>query len=157
MIRLGSLVGSQGKKIFFRRNVVHFLSAPLPLSPHLISPFSTLPIFAPPPPFLFPSFPLHHLPLALYSSPPHPFSPQVRSQALHHAQRRVKALQEQLQTLEDELEVPRQDLEEKKKEEMQRRKKVENFKKEIQVNRVCPACASHARMLRSSRAETCLM
>lgn len=65
----------------------------------------------------------------------------------------MKTLQEQLQTLEDELEVPRQDLEEKKKEEMQRRKKVENFKKEIQVSGVCPACASHARMLRSSQAD----
>ena len=131
--------------------MVHCISAPFPLSLYLISPFSTLPIFSfSPLPSCFPPFLyiifllLSPLPSPLPSS--HPFSPQVRSQALHHAQRRVKMLQEQLQTLEDELEVPRQDLEEKKREEMQRRKKIENFKKEIQVSGVSPACASQTRM-----------
>ena len=144
-MRLGSLVGSQGKKIFFveRWYIVSqlpFLSLLIsfpPSPPSQFSPFSPLPSCFPP--FL-------HIIFLLFPFPLHPFSPQVRSQALHHAQRRVKALQEQLQTLEDELEVPRQDLEEKKREEMQRRKKIENFKKEIQVSGVSPACTSQARM-----------
>ena len=119
-----------------------FLSLLISFPPSPPSPFP--PFSLPPsclPPFLYIIF------LLLSPLPsPHPFSPQVRSQALHYAQRRVKTLQEQLQTLEDELEVPRQDLEEKKREEMQRRKKIENFKKEIQVSGVSLACASQARM-----------